>query len=324
MDELLGAAHARPKFSDPKVTAKGETRASVALTNLDTLWLNTGTLCNITCAHCYIESSPSNDALSYLTLAEALPFLDEAREMGAREIGLTGGEPFLNPDTPAITEAALARGFEVLVLTNAMRPMMRPKVQEPLLALLETHRDKLTLRISLDHYSAAHHDEERGAGSFKSALEGLQWLSAQCFQIDIAGRLRWDESEAEARAGFAKLFETEGLAIDAQSPRQLMLFPEMDAAKDVPEITTDCWSILGKDPKDVMCATSRMVVKRKGAAAPMVLPCTLLAYDTQFEMGPTLKAATEATGGAIDKGAVRLNHPFCATFCVLGGASCSA
>ena len=58
------------KFRDPAVTAKGETRARVALGGLKTLWFNTGTLCNITCAHCYIESSPTNDRLAYLTLAE--------------------------------------------------------------------------------------------------------------------------------------------------------------------------------------------------------------------------------------------------------------
>ncbi|TNE36907.1 MAG: radical SAM protein [Alphaproteobacteria bacterium] len=324
IDDLLGAAHALPKFTDPRITAKGETRASVALTRLDTLWLNTGTQCNITCAHCYIESSPTNDALSYLTLAETAPFLDEALAMGTREIGLTGGEPFLNPETPAIIEAALAQGFEVLVLTNAMRPMMRPKVQDALKALLQAYGEKLTLRISLDHYTAAHHDEERGVGSFKSALEGLKWLSSHGFQLDIAGRLRWGESEEETRAGFEKLFAAESLGIDARSPRHLMLFPEMDPSEDVPEITTECWSILGKDPKDVMCASSRMVVKRKDAAGPLVLPCTLLAYDPQFEMGPTLSAAQTASGGAIEEGAVRLNHRFCAKFCVLGGASCSA
>ncbi len=43
------------KFRDPDITAKGEPRASVALGELRTLWFNTGTLCNLTCAHCYIE-----------------------------------------------------------------------------------------------------------------------------------------------------------------------------------------------------------------------------------------------------------------------------
>ena len=64
-----------------------------------------------------------------------------------------------------------------------------------------------------------------------------------------------------------------------------------------------------------MCASCRMVVKRKGAEAPTVLACTLLPYAPEFEMGSTLREA-EAD--------VHLNHPHCAKFCVLGGASCSA
>ena len=49
------------KFRDPRLTAKGERRAWVALKRLRTLWFNTGTLCNLTCRNCYIESSPRND-----------------------------------------------------------------------------------------------------------------------------------------------------------------------------------------------------------------------------------------------------------------------
>ena len=58
------------KFRDPLLTAKGERRAHVALRALDTLWINTGTLCNLTCEHCYLESSPANDRLEYITAAE--------------------------------------------------------------------------------------------------------------------------------------------------------------------------------------------------------------------------------------------------------------
>ena len=42
------------KFQDARTTAKGEPRASVALAGLDTLWINTGTLCNLACANCFI------------------------------------------------------------------------------------------------------------------------------------------------------------------------------------------------------------------------------------------------------------------------------
>ena len=143
----------------------------------------------------------------------------------------------------------------------------------------------------------------------------MRWLRDQGVRMGVAGRTLWGESEADSRAGYARLVAEEGCEIDAQDPGACVLFPEMDETAEVPEITPACWGILGKRPKDVMCATSRMVVKRKGAARPTVLSCTLLPYAPQFEMGETL-AAAEAP--------VKLNHPHCAKFCVLGGASCSA
>ena len=62
------------KFQDPAVTAAGEVRATVKLNDLRTLWINTGTLCNLTCRNCYIESSPTNDRLAYLSAAEVAQF----------------------------------------------------------------------------------------------------------------------------------------------------------------------------------------------------------------------------------------------------------
>ena len=302
------------KFTDPHVTAKGERRAWVPMRRLDTLWLNTGTLCNIACSNCYIESTPTNDALAYLSLADALPFLDEARALGTREVGITGGEPFMNPDILAILEAALARGFEVLVLTNAMRPMMRPRVQEGLLAIPPQVRARLTLRVSMDHYTGALHDEERGAGAFARACEGMRWLGEHGFRLAVAGRTMHAEAEDAARAGYATLLQSLNITLDAADSQALVLFPEMRAADDPPEITTACWGILDKAPSSVMCSSSRMVVRRRGAAAPVVLACTLLAYDERFEMGASLREAARP---------VSLNHPWCATFCVLGGSSCS-
>ena len=47
------------------------------------------------------------------------------------------------------------------------------------------------------------------------------------------------------RRGFARLFAELGIALDADDPVALMIFPEMDATVDVPEITEACWGILG-------------------------------------------------------------------------------
>lgn len=326
------AAHIAPltappiaKFSDPDTTAKGEPRASVPLDRLATLWINTGTLCNITCVNCYIESSPKNDRLAYITQAEVKAYLDEigTLKLGTREIGYTGGEPFLNPDMIGILEDSLAAGFEVLVLTNAMQPMQRPKVKASLLKLRERYGDKLTLRVSLDHHTKALHEAERGAKTWDKALVGLDWIAANGFKMAIAGRTCWGESEVDSRKSYDALITRHGWRIDPADMRALMLLPEMDVGADVPEITTACWGILHKKPSDMMCATSRMVVKRKGADKPTVLPCTLIPYDEQFDMGATLGASMAADGGMFDDGAVKLCHIHCAKFCVLGGGSCS-
>jgi hypothetical protein len=300
------------KFRDPFVTAKGEARARVGLKALTTLWFNTGTLCNLTCLNCYIESSPTNDALVYLSSAEARAYFDEIAALGlpTREIGFTGGEPFMNPDILAMIGEALDRGFEALVLTNAMKPMEHRKA-----GLLALKNERLTIRVSLDHHTAAVHEAERGVGTWEKTIEGLQWLAREGFSLAVAGRRLTQESEADARAGYAALFEKLGAPIDALNPGRLVLFPEMDASQDVPEITTACWGILHKNPDNLMCASSRMVVKRRGSERPSVVACTLTPYDPQFELGVSLGEAL---------GEVPLNHPHCAKFCVLGGASCSA
>jgi uncharacterized Fe-S cluster-containing radical SAM superfamily protein len=303
------------KFRDPHVTAKGEPRAKVALQRLDTLWFNTGTLCNLTCANCYIESSPTNDALVYLTSVEVEAYLDEiaALDLHTREIGFTGGEPFMNREIIPMIEAALSRGFEVLVLTNAMKPMRRHEAE--LLELKARYGARLTIRVSLDHHSMAVHEAERGERTWEPTLEGLTWLARNGFSMAVAGRRIAGESEEDERAGYARLFAGLGVPIAADDHGRLVLFPEMDARVDVPEITEACWGILGKSPSEVMCASSRMVVKRKGADRPAVIACTLTPYDPQFELGHDLADAL---------GTVALNHPHCAKFCVLGGASCSA
>ncbi len=303
------------KFKDPLFTANGEPRASVALKRLKTLWFNTGTLCNIACRNCYIESSPKNDRLVYLKQSEVAAYLDEIERDGwdTDEIGFTGGEPFLNPEFIAILEDCLARGFRVLVLTNAMRPMQRSKAK--LLDLNARLGERLTIRVSLDHFTPERHEDERGPGTFWPTLEGLIWLARSGFKVAVAGRTMWHDEENAERAGYRRLFDEHNIPLDANDRAALVLFPEMDARADVPEISDGCWQSLGKSPDAVMCASSRMVVKRKGSQRPAVLACTLVPYEEQFELGRSLRDAARP---------VRLNHPNCAKFCVLGGASCSA
>jgi hypothetical protein len=172
----------------------------------------------------------------------------------------TGGEPFMNPEIIEMLDDALGRGFSVLVLTNAMQPMLRPRILSGLAALRDTYGSRLVLRVSLDHYTKRLHEEERGEGTFDKTVEGIDWLARQSFTIALAGRTCWGESEEDERAGYAALIAARGWPVDAYDRTSLVLFPEMDLRAEVPEITESCWGILHKDPRDVMCASSRMVV----------------------------------------------------------------
>jgi predicted phosphodiesterase len=274
----------------------------VQLAQLETLWINTGTLCNLACTACFMASTPTNDALSYMPLAAFKRLLDEAPDM--QEIGFTGGEPFMNPDIIELLEAALSANKTVLVLTNAMRPMQRH--QAALAELIARHPGRVAIRVSLDHYVPARHEAIRGKSSFVPSLEGLRFLAGTGAKLSVASRTPWGETEAMMRAGFDRLFTAETFDLDAQNPVELILFPEMDAFSPAQKITRQALDSVPPD-KPLMCATSRMAVLRKGEGTPRITPCTLLPHVTL----PSLDAP------------VALSHPHCAQFCVYGGASCA-
>jgi len=301
------------KFSNPHTTAKGENRAYIVAKKFKTVWFNTGSLCNLECKNCYIESSPKNDRLEYLSLSDFKNFLKEIldNDFQTKEIGFTGGEPFMNKDIIQMLFESLNNNFKTLVLTNAMTPMLHKKNE--LLHLNKKFVKLLKLRISIDHYTKAQHEEVRGKNSFNKMLEGISFLKENNFNFSFATRLMWNENEKTTRENFKNFFNINKIKLDAYSTEDLVTFTEMDVNAETPEITTACWSILNKNPDDVMCSHTRMVVKKKNRK-PSVIACTLLPYDEAFDLGETLKSSLKK---------VYLNHPHCSKFCVLGGSKCS-
>jgi molybdenum cofactor biosynthesis enzyme MoaA len=299
------------KFKDQKVTADGSNRAFIEARNIKTLWFNTGTLCNIECKNCYIESSPKNDSLAYLTFEEVKSFIDEAidKNLGTNEIGFTGGEPFMNKDIMKMIDYSLNKNFKVLVLSNAMKPMLN-RTKE----LIKLNHSNLTIRVSIDHYEKEKHEEIRGKNTYDVMMQGLKWLNENNFNYTLATRLLWNEKEEDLRKNFGTFIKNNNLRLDTYSPKELVTFAEMDEKIDTPEITTSCWDILNKDPNDIMCSWSRMVVRKKNSKNPSVIACTLLPYADEFDLGETLTNSLQK---------IYLNHKHCSKFCVLGGSSCS-
>ena len=138
-----------------------------------------------------------------------------------------------------------------------------------------------------------------------STTNAMKDLKITTIQTDII----WENSLENRNR-----FENEYLSKLSTGETDLILFPEMSMISETPEITTKCWSILGVDPVNMMCADSRMIVKRKEDRLTHVVACTLIPYENDFSYGKYLKDSFKK---------VYLKHPHCSKFCVLGGASCS-
>ena len=215
----------------------------------------------------------------------------------------------MNKDIFKMIKYSLDNGFKTLVLSNAMKPMMNNKNE-----LFKLNHLNLSIRVSIDHYTKDKHEQIRGPNSWEPMIEGLKWLSENKFNYCLATRLMWNEDELTTRNNFKNFINQYGLKLNTEDKVQLVTFAEMDEKQDTPEITTECWGILNKSPEEIMCSSSRMIVKKKGSEKPNVIACTLLPYNSEFDLGSNLKDSMQK---------IYLNHPHCSKFCVLGGSSCS-
>ena len=196
----------------------------------------------------------------------------------------------MNPEIITMLERRWTAGHEVLVLTNAMRPMRRHEAA--LLALRDAHGDRLTLRVSLDHYSPAVHEAERGAEQLGSPRSTV---CAGCRATGSRSRSPGGISPPSPKPRPARAMPACSRPRTSRSTppirRGSSCSPRWTPPPTCPRSRTACWGILGKSPADVMCATSRMVVHRRGEPRARVVACTLIPYDPGFDLGATLAEA---------------------------------
>lgn len=281
---------------------------SVALTHLDDLWFQvSGTLCNLTCRHCFISCSPHNHAFGYLSLEVVRRALEESVGLGVKEYYFTGGEPFLNRDMTDILELTLQYG-PATVLTNGT--VFRDEWLERLARAEAASPYCLEFRISIDGFTAQANDRVRGAGTFDRALRGLRQLTAHGFLPIVTAALTDDDQNPDALfAGFVELLRANGcdrprvkilptLRLGAEADRQRGYRAEERVTPEMME---------GYDPTSLICSHSRVVSDRGVHVCPILLE----AEDTR--LGATL---------AESLGAYALRHHACYT-CYQYGALCA-
>ena len=145
------------------------------LLHLDSLWIQVaGTLCNLTCTHCFVSCGPGENRHAMMTRDEVRSRVAEALLLGVKEFYFTGGEPFLHPELLEILADTLEHG-PCTVLTNGT--LFSERRVDALVDLARASRYALEIRVSLDGDHAERHDAFRGAGCFDRAIAGVAMLS---------------------------------------------------------------------------------------------------------------------------------------------------
>jgi radical SAM protein with 4Fe4S-binding SPASM domain len=125
--------------------------------------------CNLRCDYCFVGWS--RDWTSDMPRETALRIVEEGEGLFST-LHLTGGEPFAHNAIFEVLEAALARGYERVVI-NTNGTLLTPERVRRLAACAP----RVSVTVSLDGPEEIH-DAVRGPGRFRQALDGLRALHA--------------------------------------------------------------------------------------------------------------------------------------------------
>jgi molybdenum cofactor biosynthesis enzyme MoaA len=244
----------------------------VELENLDELWFQvSGTLCNLSCSHCFISCNPKNDSFGLLDLATVRRYLAESRALGVKEYYFTGGEPFLNQDMLPILEETLRLG-PASVLTNGT--LFRGNTIADLRRISLGSPYSLEIRVSIDGYEPAMNDPLRGEGTFAAAMRGVDQLVEAGFLPIITMVQTWpDDQTLEVFTQFSGELRRRGYS----RPR-IKILPTLKIGMEearthgyMPEERITGEMMANFDPNDLLCSHSRIVTDRGVAVCPILI-----------------------------------------------------
>lgn len=280
----------------------------IELRSLDELWFQVaGTVCNLTCQHCFISCSPHNHNFEFLTYQQVDETLRESVNFGVREYYFTGGEPFLNKELVRMLTRTLEFG-PATVLTNGT--VLKSEWLDELRRAEEHSGFSLEFRVSIDGPNPEVNDPVRGAGTFERAIGGVALLCEHDFLPIITMTQTWDDSRnLKILEDFRHVLRDHGCA----RPR-LKVLPRLRIGAEekrtkgyqsTERITPDMMQDFDRD--QLLCHHSR-IVTNKG-----VYVCPILLESNHARMGDTLVEATSPFA---------LSHGACYT-CYQYGAICS-
>ncbi len=155
--------------------------APLSAATLNTLQVNLGKLCNMTCAHCHVDAGPDRKAenMSAATADAVLKLLEAS---GAGTLDLTGGAPEMNPHFRWLVTTARGLGRHVIDRCN-LTILVAPTYEwaAPFLA-----EQGVEVVASLPCYTADNCDAQRGDGAFMNSVSALRTLNDLGYGTDPA------------------------------------------------------------------------------------------------------------------------------------------
>lgn len=138
------------------------------------LWLHVTYRCNLQCSHCLFSCSPTN-SMGELSLEDCQTYVLKAMDQGVKALYLTGGEPlgwlWLSDFLKWYYD--LESVLPLTILTNGTQ------ISSELATLFRAYvLQGLNLRISMECYTQANHEQVRGQGSFAKVLQGIRTLNS--------------------------------------------------------------------------------------------------------------------------------------------------
>ncbi|MDF1583791.1 MAG: arsenosugar biosynthesis radical SAM protein ArsS [Methyloprofundus sp.] len=139
---------------------------------LQTLQMNLGYLCNLSCTHCHVNAGPTRtELMSRETMQTALQF---AAKHSIKSLDLTGGSPEMNPDFRWLVQAARKQGLHVMDRCNPTI-LVEPGYEGTAEFLAQ---QQVEVIASLPCYMEDNVDAQRGKGVFTASIDALQKLNA--------------------------------------------------------------------------------------------------------------------------------------------------
>ncbi|MEH6589502.1 MAG: arsenosugar biosynthesis radical SAM (seleno)protein ArsS [Halioglobus sp.] len=156
---------------------------AIVRTTLDTLQVNLGYLCNLSCVHCHVNAGPTRTELMDEETIEQVLAL--ARNTGATTLDLTGGAPELNPHFRQLVSQARADGIHVIDRCN-LTVLFEPG-QEQLAEFLAQH--EVEISASLPCYEESNVEQQRGKGVYDQSIRAIRLLNSLGYGRDSGLRL---------------------------------------------------------------------------------------------------------------------------------------